>query len=579
MRALRTTRNGYVNGWSVPVLLIGLFGVVVWVYAGDLDPPPGPIGPTMKTLDQVEARTPVQALAGDGSALHVISEPGSYYLTGAITGEAGKDGIRIGASDVNLDLNGFALRGVAGSGNGIRVVSTDGEDIQIKGVGVRNGVVRSWGANGVLIEGLVEPGGSRGTADSVGWRSTGANEERPPTHPERSMANPPMGGRGFSDMDVLFAVVIADNAGHGLVAGDYVHLEEVSLVNNAGNGAVLGSYLHMEQVSFTGNGGLGLEADSHVYMEEVSFNANGGGGALLETYYHMEQVSFIYNGGIGLVGQDHGRIRESDFLFNIGDGAVLGSHIGMEEVDFCYNFGCGLRNETYRHMEQVSFVGNTESGSVAGANCTGRWCLAVGNGGDGLVLGRGAVLEEVLSIGNAGHGVVAQNQGSRIMTNVDAYGTTCSGNGGSGFVVEGACNLRNCIATDNNADGIDVAAGSRIQDCSAHGNGANGIEVSDNCHVVGNVVRANGETGPHAGIQVTGSHNRIEGNDATGNNNVGIGVADAGNVIIRNCCAGNQVNFSIVVGNISGSVTTPLMGRSDGRGGSADYGNVNFDLP
>jgi len=579
MRALRTTRKGYLNGLSGPVLLIGLLGVVVWVHAGDLDPPPGPIAPTMKTLDEVEARTPVQALPGDGGALHVISEPGSYYLTSAITGEAGKDGIRIGASDVHLDLNGFALLGVAGSGNGIRVESTGGDDTEIKGLVIRNGVVRGWGGDGVLIVRLVEPGRTRIATDDVGWGAAGGAEEGLPPGVEHPRANPGMGGRGFRGMDVLFGLVIADNGDHGLVAGDYVHLEEVSLVNNAGSGAVLGSYTHIEEVSFTGNGGVGLEAESHIHMEEVSFNGNGGGGALVETYYHMEQVSFIYNGGIGLLGQDHGRIRESDFLFNIGDGAVLGIHIGMEEVSFCYNGGDGLRNETYRHMEQVWFVGNTESGSVAGANCTGRWCVAAGNGGDGLVLGPGSVLEEVLSVGNGGHGVMAQNQGARMMTNVDAYGTTCSGNGGSGFVGEGACNLRSCIATENTGDGIDVAAGSRVQGCSAHGNGNNGIEVSDNCHVVGNVAQANGETGPHAGIQVTGSHNRVEGNDATDNNNVGISVADAGNVVIRNCCAGNQVNFSIVVGNISGSVTTPKMEGTDGRGGGADYGNVNFDLP
>ena len=50
--------------------------------------PPGPPAPTMKTLDQVEPRTPVSAATtpGDATALYVISQPGSYYLTGNITG-------------------------------------------------------------------------------------------------------------------------------------------------------------------------------------------------------------------------------------------------------------------------------------------------------------------------------------------------------------------------------------------------------------------------------------------------------------------------------------------------------------
>src|SRR5688572_12086720 len=64
--------------------------------------PPGPPAPTMKTLDQVEARTIVNAAntPGDGASTYIISAPGSYYLTGNITGAPGKHGISIQASNV-----------------------------------------------------------------------------------------------------------------------------------------------------------------------------------------------------------------------------------------------------------------------------------------------------------------------------------------------------------------------------------------------------------------------------------------------------------------------------------------------
>src|SRR5580698_3192796 len=75
--------------------------------------PPGAPAPTMKSLDQVEARTIVDAAntPGDASDLFIISQPGSYYLTANLAGASGKNGIEITTNNVTLDLNGFSLQG------------------------------------------------------------------------------------------------------------------------------------------------------------------------------------------------------------------------------------------------------------------------------------------------------------------------------------------------------------------------------------------------------------------------------------------------------------------------------------
>ena len=105
--------------------------------------PPGAPAPTMKTLTQIEPRTDVLTLAGDGGNRFIIAQPGSYYLTTNIVGVSGKNGITIASGNVTLDLNGFALLGVAGSFRGVYVIGT------YTNLTVRNGTVSGWGGDGV----------------------------------------------------------------------------------------------------------------------------------------------------------------------------------------------------------------------------------------------------------------------------------------------------------------------------------------------------------------------------------------------------------------------------------------------
>ena len=118
--------------------------------------PPGAPAPTMKTLDQIEPRKEVNATntPGNGTNVFVISASGSYYLGGNVTGVSGKNGIRISAPNVTLDLNGFALVGVPGSLAGVTTLSGG------RNLAIRNGTIRDWGGKGVeslfIVFGLFE---------------------------------------------------------------------------------------------------------------------------------------------------------------------------------------------------------------------------------------------------------------------------------------------------------------------------------------------------------------------------------------------------------------------------------------
>lgn len=105
---------------------------------------------TMKSLQQVEPRTPLQSgqtgVTVNANGGFTISAPGSYYLAQnlTITGSAGH-GIVVLASGVQLDLNGFTIRSNgtgAAIGNGVSLGSTS-PAVAVNQVTVRNGHIVS----------------------------------------------------------------------------------------------------------------------------------------------------------------------------------------------------------------------------------------------------------------------------------------------------------------------------------------------------------------------------------------------------------------------------------------------------
>jgi len=149
--------HGIVNkgGWALAGVLALLFVASVAQVArgGPLDPP-GPPGSTMKTLDQVEPRTPIASLP------FTISQRGSYYITKNLFGVSGQNGITINASNVSLDLGGFTLQGASGSLDGISIVGND--------VSISNGIVSFWGGDGIDAAGRQRGRFDRLTANNNG---------------------------------------------------------------------------------------------------------------------------------------------------------------------------------------------------------------------------------------------------------------------------------------------------------------------------------------------------------------------------------------------------------------------------
>lgn len=109
--------------------------------------PSGAPAPMMKTLAQIEPRTPISALP------FTITNSGSYYVTGHLTGVSNSHGILILANDVTLDLGGFTLVGVPGSLDGINVGNAGGlGSFNTTNLVIRHGAVRNWGNAGIQAD-------------------------------------------------------------------------------------------------------------------------------------------------------------------------------------------------------------------------------------------------------------------------------------------------------------------------------------------------------------------------------------------------------------------------------------------
>ena len=157
--------------WVKTVCVCGTVVVcaVVMSNAGPLDPPGGPVTSTMRTLDEVSGRIPINQTntPGNAGALFRITSSGSYYLTRDWTVGQDQTGIEIAAQDVTIDLNGRALIGeglfTTQSGDG----SNRASGSLAGSVTIRNGIIRGFDGAGVdftdradqlLIEGVTAIG-------------------------------------------------------------------------------------------------------------------------------------------------------------------------------------------------------------------------------------------------------------------------------------------------------------------------------------------------------------------------------------------------------------------------------------
>lgn len=234
-------------------------------FAGDLNPPGAP-GPTMKPLDVVEARTPI--FAADFPL--TINQPGSYYLAENVSGPSG--GISITASNVTIDLNGFALS----NGSGTAISDVGG----LSSVTVKNGTILGWSSGGIVLDGTQ---GAR--VHDVSTRSNGAQGIWIGSGVVRDCTSSNDVTGGFTSSyaiavgeGVIDACAVIDSNGSGAWIGGHGVLRNSTINNVAGNGVLLGVGSTMTDSTVRDALGDGVDTASGCTITNVSvYNAGEDG--------------------------------------------------------------------------------------------------------------------------------------------------------------------------------------------------------------------------------------------------------------------------------------------------------------
>jgi parallel beta-helix repeat protein len=483
--------------------------------------PPGAPAPTMKTLDQLDAklekRTPISSLPFS------ITQSGSYYLTGNLTAPLGGNGIGITASHVTLDLGGFAL-----VGNGAPGISGIGTAAGVTNIVIRNGTVRNWPGAGIIV----------GNTSVSNVRVEGI----------RSLGNGAAGIAVGTESVVIDCVAIG-NASDGIRAEDRsVVLRCIARDNtNSGMGIEVGDRSVVRECTATGNAFHGISAELSCEVSDCTASGN---------------VQFGIEVGNG------SSVRACVADANTTAGFRLGASVSVENCSATNTTGGpGFDGNNDNRISGSTARANAGNGFTVFANAVLQGCTAHSNAGNGLVAGSGSVIAECAAGFNTGASGIIGGAGSVVSRcAVDSHtGSVATSQGISGGIgsqiLDCAVSVtRTTFATPTSASaaGIVVASSSTVRGCTLRDNAGDGIRATVLCHLVGNTCDLAGSTasGDGAGIHVTGTRNRIDGNHVTGSDR-GIDVDSTSNSILRNTASGNTVNYDIVANNSVGAIVNP----------------------
>ncbi|MBN2378031.1 MAG: right-handed parallel beta-helix repeat-containing protein [Sedimentisphaerales bacterium] len=388
-------------------MLVGgvLLAICSVLLAGDLDPTGPPTVGTMKTLDQVQPRKPIPgSLSPTGN--FIISQPGSYYLTGER--HCSGYGISIQCDNVTVDLMGYNLVGPgvgAGGYSGFYIV--DQTNIEI-----RNGTIRDFGYAGINENNTNLKGkGHRIINIRVVGNGQSGIRIKGTSHLVKNCSAIDNGGSGFELPDsgnTVINCVAYKNGNFGITTGDAGIISDNNCYDNGMSGISGGDHCKI-----TGNNTCSND-DNGIYL----FNRNGG--TVTGNTSNLNSETGIYVG---------------DGCTVIGNSVYLNKFCGIWTGD-----GCSVMDNTVRENNQAnSGPPDSYAGIRVSDGCLVKQNTLLGNKQYNVfVFGAFNVVEENLSVSCSGKGFYfhqagnfyANNRAANNGTDYDGILPVGSGDGG-----------------------------------------------------------------------------------------------------------------------------------------------------
>jgi hypothetical protein len=271
--------------------------------------PLGPPTPMMKSLDQLEPRTPISSLP------YTIDMAGSYYLTRNLIGTTGMPGIVINASDVTVDLNGFSLIGAPGSLDGITVSNNHTYNIT-----VRNGTIRDWDGTGVEADNAensqfmdLKVFTNAASGLRVGNRSL----------VENCVVGKNMGTYGLqAGSGCVVRKCVSEHNSEGFDLGTGTIASDCTAFQNTLRGFDVGTACILTQCAAYDNDSYGIEADTDVVIENCAVSANRIAGIVFDSGGVVRGTTVSANTGNGIWARGKSIVTQCTAYNNATNGIV-----------------------------------------------------------------------------------------------------------------------------------------------------------------------------------------------------------------------------------------------------------------